>query len=69
MKVVQSACKHGLTKDEVLHAGAHAIRLVEYDYQGEERILAIGATPSGAVLEIVAVPGGDPARSIHADNL
>jgi hypothetical protein len=47
----------------------HAIRYVEYEYVGEDRLLVIGPAASGALLELVAVPVVAPIRIIHADNL
>lgn len=49
--------------------GSIAIRLVEYDYDIEDRLLAIGPDRHGRMLELVAVPAGDPTRIIHADQL
>ncbi len=46
-----------------------AIRLVEYDYEGEDRLLVIGPDRHGRMLELVAVPAYQPARVIHADRL
>jgi hypothetical protein len=69
MEVTASARRHGFTDVEILHAWEHAIRLVEYDYRGEDRLLVIGATPAGILLELVAVPVDGPARIIHADRL
>jgi hypothetical protein len=43
------------------------MRLVEYDYRGEERLLVIGPDRHGRLLEIVAVPAAEPTRIIHAD--
>ncbi len=45
------------------------MRLVEYEYHGEERLLVIGPDASGAMLELVAVPADEPTRIIHADRL
>jgi hypothetical protein len=42
---------------------------VEYEYEGEERLLVIGPDTTGRLLEIVAVPVEVPARIIHADVL
>ena len=47
----------------------NAIRLVEYEYAGHERLLVIGADRQGRLLELVAVPAGEPTRIIHADLL
>lgn len=45
------------------------MRLVEYEYDGEERLLVIGPDTTGAMLELVAVPADAPARIIHAEQL
>ena len=46
----------------------NAIRLVEYEYAGQERLLVIEPTDK-AGCELVAVPAGTPTRIIHADLL
>ena len=69
MEIVQSARKHGFDDADVLHAYENAIRIVEYEYNGEERVLVIGADRTGRLLELVAVPVGEPNRIIHADAL
>lgn len=58
-----------MSEGDILHAWRHAIRLVEYQYDGEERLLVIGPDTTGALLEIVAVPASSPVRIIHADRL
>ena len=69
MEIRASARKHGFTDAEILHALDNAIRLVEFEYHGEERLLVIGDNGSGVLLELVLVPAGDPVRVIHADRL
>lgn len=69
MEIKESARKHGITDAEITHAFDNATRLVEYDYQGEDRLLVIGAYITGRLLEIVAVPVDVPTRIIHADIL
>ncbi|NNM45235.1 BrnT family toxin [Knoellia koreensis] len=69
MEVTESARKHGIDLADIEHAWANAIRLVEYDYDGEERLLVIGPDRHGRMLELVAVPIGQPTRIIHADRL
>lgn len=69
MEILPSARKHGITDAEILHAIDHAIRLVEFEYLGEERLLVIGDSGNGVLLELVLVPADDPARVIHADRL
>lgn len=63
------ARKHGITDADIDHAWRNAIRLVEYEYAGQERLLVIGADRQGRLLELVAVPAEQPTRIIHADLL
>lgn len=69
MEIRGSAREHGISDDEIQHAWDNAIRLVEYEYDGEERLLVIGPDQHGRLLELVAVPAGEPTRIIHADRL
>ncbi|MDU0347641.1 hypothetical protein [Actinomyces sp. MRS3W] len=69
MRVARSALKHGLSVDDVVHAWENALRLVEYEYDGEERLLVIGPAKDSSLLELVAVPSTAPTRIIHADRL
>ena len=69
MEIRPSARKHGVDDADIEHAWRNAIRLVEYDYQGEARLLAIGPDRHGGLLELVALPVEAPARIIHADRL
>ncbi|RAX21641.1 hypothetical protein DRB06_05655 [Actinomyces sp. Z5] len=69
MRVTRSALKHGVSADDVVHAWENALRLVEYEYDGEERLLVIGPALDSSLLELVAVPSAAPARIIHADRL
>ncbi len=55
MEIRGSARKHGITDAEIEHAWHHAIRLVEYEYNGQERLLVIGPDQHGRLLELVAV--------------
>jgi hypothetical protein len=68
VEIAASARKHGVADDDIVHGWENAIRYVEYEYAGEDRLLVIGPTASGALLELVAVPVA-PTRIIHADNL
>lgn len=52
--------KHGIHGADIDHAWRHATRLVEYEYDGEERLLVIGPDRHGLMLELVAVPAGEP---------
>jgi len=69
VEIRDSARKHGITDAFIDHAWRNAIRLVEYEYAGQERLLVIGADRQGRLLELVAVPAGEPTRIIHADLL
>lgn len=69
MDIRGSARKHNVADEDIEHAWANAIRLVEYEYNGEERLLVIGPDRHGAMLELVAVPADEPTRIIHADRL
>jgi uncharacterized DUF497 family protein len=65
----RSARKHNIADEDIAHAWANAIRIVEYEYHGEDRLLVIGADRHGTMLELVAVPVEEPTRIIHADRL
>lgn len=69
MEIGSSARRHGIADEDILHAWENAVRLVEYDYDGEDRLLVIGPSRSGDILELVAVPAEVPTRIIHADRL
>lgn len=69
MEFAASAAKHGISRDDVLHAIRNAVVAVEGEFDGEERRLTIGPDMSGALLEIVAVPANNPILVIHADRL
>lgn len=69
MEIRGSARKHGIDDADIVHAWNNAIRIVEYEYHGEERLLVIGPDRHGTMLELVAVPVDEPTRIIHADRL
>jgi uncharacterized DUF497 family protein len=69
VEIRSSARKHGIHDADIDHAWRNATRLVEYEYQGEDRLLIIGPNRHGLMLELVAVSAGDPTRIIHADRL
>lgn len=69
MEIRGSALKHGVGSADVLHAWTNAMRLIEYEYEGEDRLLVIGPDRDGRLLEMVAVPVDGPTRIIHADLL
>ena len=69
MEILPSARKHGIDDADIEHAWRNATRLIEYEYDGEERLLVIGPDRHGRMLELVAVPAAEPTRIIHADRL
>lgn len=69
MEIADSGRKHGISDDSMLHAWETAIKLAEFEYDVEERLLVIGPDVSGNLLELVAVPIAEPTRIIHADRL
>lgn len=69
MQIIESARKHDVADKDIVHAWENAIRYVEFEYHGEERLLVIGADRHGRMLELVAVPSDTPNRIIHADAL
>lgn len=69
MEIADSARRHGISDEAIVHAWENAIKLTEFEYNGEERLLVIGPDFSGNLLELVAVPMAEPTRIIHADRL
>ena len=69
MEIADSARKHGISDTSILHAWESAIKLAEFEYDGEERLLVIGPDSSGNLPELVAIPVAEPTRIIHADRL
>jgi uncharacterized DUF497 family protein len=69
VEILWSARKHGILEADILHAIRHPIAYVEQDFDGERRMLIVGPSRSGALLEVVVVPSREPRRVIHADNL
>jgi uncharacterized DUF497 family protein len=70
MEIRQSARKHGIGDADIMQrVGQRALRLVEYEYDGEDRLLVIGPDRTGRLLELVAVPVEEPTRIIHANRL
>lgn len=67
--MTDSAFKHGIVEADILHAYVNAVRLVEIEQYGEERLIVIGPDRAGNWLELVAMPAHDADRIIHADRL
>lgn len=69
MRLTDSAFRHGIAEADILHAFRNAVRLVEIEQYGEERLVVIGPDRAGNWLELVAMPAHDADRIIHADRL
>lgn len=69
MRVTESAFRHGVLEVDILHAFRNAVRFVEIEQYGEERLIVIGPARSGNWLELVAMPAESADRIIHADQL
>ena len=61
--VAESARKHGIRDDDILHAFSNPIRVEELD---EELFMLIGANEAGNVLEIGVVATSDGPIIVHA---
>lgn len=66
---MESAFKHGVDKSNILHAFRNAVRFIELEQYGAERLIVIGPGRSGNRLELVAMPADDADRITHADRL
>ena len=69
MEIAESARKHGITDEAIRHAWEFAIRVRKLEYDGEERVFAIGPDTSGKLVELVALPAIAPDLVIHAQYL
>ena len=69
MRVTDSAFKHGIAEADILHAYANAVRLVEVEQYGEDRLIVIGPDRPGSGLELVAMPADEADRIIHPHRL
>jgi uncharacterized DUF497 family protein len=69
VQIRQSARKHGIADEDIAHAFENAVRLVEFETYGEERLLVIRPDRAGHMLELIAMPASQPTRVIHADRL
>lgn len=67
VRIEDSARKHGVADADILHAWRNALRIVEQEYDFETRLLILGPSRDGALLELVAVEADQPSRIIHAD--
>ena len=69
MRVTDSAFKHGIAEADILHAYTNAVRLVEVEQYGEDRLIVIGPDRAGHWWGLVAMPADEARRIIHADRL
>ncbi|USQ78153.1 hypothetical protein NF556_10810 [Ornithinimicrobium faecis] len=67
VRLTDSAFRHGIAEADILHAFRNAVRLVEIEQYGEERLVVIGPDRAGHWLELVAMPAHDAGRIIPAD--
>ena len=68
MEIWDSARKHDIEDDDMLHAWRNQLRYVLLGYNEDLRYLVIGPDRTGALLELI-VPTDEPQRIIHADKL
>lgn len=61
--VAPSAFKHGLGKEEILHAYRNPIRVWDL---GHGFTMLVGAKPAGAVIEVGYVQGDSAVVIVHA---
>lgn len=57
--VRESARKHGVADDDILHAVAHAMVVLAVSRGARGRALHLGASSSGRLLEVVTVDEGE----------
>ena len=67
--MTESAFRHGIAEADIMHAYTNAVRLIEIEQHGEERLIVIGPDRAGNGLELVAMPADGANRIIHADRL
>jgi hypothetical protein len=67
VEIADSARKHGIADADILHALDHAIWRGLQRYDEDERVIVIGPSRTGALLELVIRPALAPNTVIHAD--
>ena len=66
-QISESAYRHGLTVDEILHAWANAIAFFDIDHEHEPiKSLCIGPDAAGNLLEVLYLQLPDGVMVIHA---
>lgn len=68
MEVHRSARRHGIEDDDIHHAAAHALVVVDLDPDGDPpKQLAIGPDRSGNLLEVIVLAlADDELLAVHA---
>ena len=51
--IAKSAYRHEVDEADIWHAWDNALRVVQYEYDGEDRLLVIGPSRHGDLLELV----------------
>jgi hypothetical protein len=71
MRIIDSARKHGISDEAMLHAVRFAVRAVRQDDRGDgDLTLLIGADVAGRLLEVVVADlERDDPRIVHANVL
>jgi uncharacterized DUF497 family protein len=69
VEIADSARKHGVADADILHAWENALRIVPQEYDYETRLLILGPSRDGALLELVVVEADRPNRVIHAERM
>jgi hypothetical protein len=64
MEIADSARRHGISDEDILHAVDHPVAPIAVR---SDRVLFIGATQTGELLEIVVIDPDDNPAVIHAD--
>ena len=63
----RSAFKHGVSREAIVHAVAHALTSIELDPDADPpKVLAIGPDPSGNLLEVIWLEFDEVEVVIHA---
>ena len=70
MEIHQSAFKHGVAVEDIVHAVENAIEVVDMDAESDPpKVLAIGPDRSGRWLEVIWLQFADHDLVIHPMNL
>lgn len=62
LEIASSAYRHGIDKQDILHAYRNAFRA----FQQDEAVMCIGADRSGRMLEVLVVTHHRRRRIVHA---